>query len=209
MVEGGVTPEVPAAPNGQTNASPVDGESGALEHRVRRLEDAVATLQDTKPLEERIADRVTRRLRRERGAPPAESSGSLVSAGRQLLPAALSLVRVQADRADEPLHARSVSPRRPWLLLEAYADLRAMVRMFFDPRYRLSWLARVGPLVLIGLIATSWIWLPGTSILPTSFMTLIDKAVDLVLAFFAFKILAREACRYREVVADLPIVPRN
>jgi hypothetical protein len=208
MVEGGVTPEVPAAPNGQTNAGPADGDPSSLEHRVRRLEDAVATLQDTRPLEERITDRITRRLRRERASPPAESGGSLVSAGRQLLPAALSLVRVQADRADEPLHS-GTPLRRPWLLLELYADLRAMVRMFFDPRYRPSWLARVGPLVLLALIATSWIWLPGTALLPTSFMTLIDKGVDLVLAFVGFKILAREACRYREVVAELPIVARR
>jgi hypothetical protein len=55
---------------------------------------------------------------------------------------------------------------------------------------------------------TSWIWLPGTTILPTSIMTIIDKTVDVALAFLAFKILSREARRYRELVADLPTLPR-
>ena len=83
-----------------------------------------------------------------------------------------------------------------------------MVRMFFDPRYLSTWPTRIVPLALLALILllilTSWIWLPGTSILPTSIMTIVDKIVDFALAFLAFKILQREARRYRELVTDLP-----
>ncbi len=40
-------------------------------------------------------------------------------------------------------------------------------------------------------------------------MTIVNKIVDVALAFLALKILIREARRYREVVADLPPLPRS
>jgi hypothetical protein len=180
----------------------------ALEQRVRRLEDAVATLQDTHPLEERIVERLARRLRRS-SAVALQEAGTVYNAGRQLLPAALDLIRNQADEAERRSGASVADARRPWLIFEAYAEFRTMVRMFLDFRYRPTWIARVVPLALLILIMTSWIWLPGTGILPGSFMTLVDKAVDLVLAFLAFKILHREARRYRELITDLPALPRS
>jgi hypothetical protein len=60
------------------------------------------------------------------------------------------------------------------------------------------------PLVLLAAIATSWIWLPGTSILPTVVTTLVVKAVDLLLALVLFKVLHREVTRYRNSSPDLP-----
>ena len=92
--------------------------------------------------------------------------------------------------------------RRTWILLDALTELRAMYWMFFDPRYRLSWTARLGPLVILGLILTSGFWMPATG-LPYIGLV-IDKLVDLVLAYVLFKLLSYEARRYRETAPDLP-----
>jgi len=63
-------------------------------------------------------------------------------------------------------------------------------------------MTRFLPLGLLALILTSWFWLPGSSV--PIMGTLFDKALDLVLAFLLFKVLSREARRYREVTPDLP-----
>ena len=58
---------------------------------------------------------------------------------------------------------------------------------FSDPRYRLSWSGRLIPPGLLFLIATSWVWLPGTSLMPFAWMAVLYvKIVDLVLSFFLF-----------------------
>jgi hypothetical protein len=178
----------------------------ALEQRVRRLEDAVAALQDTGSLEARIAERVTGRLERSTGSP----RGSLkewTGAGRKLVPVTW---QDTSQQTEELGYGVAVSPpgawRGLWVIFEAYAEARTMVRMFFDRRYQPTWLARVVPILLLIAIATSWYWLPGTSI--PLLGTLLDKTTDLILAFLAFKILAWEARRYRAVLAGQGFAPR-
>jgi hypothetical protein len=207
MTDGGTISEQPIGPNGATQAEPIEDRRLALDQRVRRLEDAVATLQDTRPLEERIVERVSKRLRRHLktdAASEAQETGKAFSASRPLLPAALDLIRNKAVAAEQGGAAPFRYLPRPWILFETYAELRTIVRMFLDPRYRATWQARVIPLTLLALILTSWLWLPGTTFLHAGLMTIVDKVIDLVLAFPAFKILVREARRYRELVVDLP-----
>src|SRR5262249_58851560 len=80
--------------------------------------------------------------------------------------------------------------RHPWLFVDLFRELRAMVRMFFDVRYTVAWSTRLTVLVLLPLILTSGWWFP-----PAYFCqplgTLFDKLFDLVLAFFAYKALSR------------------
>jgi hypothetical protein len=204
MLDRGVANDAENTPNGQSPCEQAQMSSEPLEVRVRRLEDEFAAMRDTRELENRIVDRVVtrvgRRIGRNKDSTAAENMAS----------AATGLNFGSGDeKSAQPIAGALAALRRPWLFWETVQEAQAMVRMFFDPRYRPSWLARVIPPVLLVMIATSWIWLPGTSILHSGFMTLIDKAVDLVLAFFAFKILHREVVRYREVIADLPIVPRS
>jgi hypothetical protein len=208
MNEHGVISEPVAPANGETPASPPAAVPEPLEQRVSRLEDAVSMLQDTRKLEERITERVSNRLKRAQAQALQETAGTVVTVGRRLLPAALTAIRGQADQADQQAPSAAPRFRGSWLLVDVYAEGRAMVRMFLDPRFRPGWAARVVPLVLVAAILTSWIWLPGTSILPSSVATLIDKTIDLLLAFLAFKVLSREAARYRECLADSPIAPR-
>ncbi len=92
--------------------------------------------------------------------------------------------------------------RRSWFFFDALTEVRSMYWMYFDPRYRLSWFGRLGPLVIVALIVTSYFWMPGTSL---PFLGLIlDKAADLILAYVLFKLLSHEARRYRETAPDLP-----
>jgi hypothetical protein len=165
---------------------------GLLEQRLRRLEDSLAQLQDLRQLEDRVTERLTRRL-----TPP--PGGNIMDAPPRPLPnpAVLSHpTNVYADPAYATLgHG---------LLLDMLAEARAMVRMFVDPRYNLGWFARLVPLVLIVAIVTSLIWIPGIHLMPDWIAQVVSKIVDLILAYFLFKILIREARRYRETAPDLP-----
>jgi hypothetical protein len=200
-------------------APPRDEVIASLEQRVRRLEEALATVQDTRQLEERVVERLTK------AAPPAQpvaapmaapapppapdSANLLLDAGRRLLPAAVGVIQAEARVADAHVRAGAGSqPTRPaWFLVDAYAEVRAVLHMYLDPRYRMTWTGRVVPWVLLGAIVFSSIWFPGLSALGSvsPFLGILAmKPVDLILAFFFFRILSREARRYRETAPDLP-----
>jgi hypothetical protein len=175
--------------------------AAALEQRVRRLEDVVATLQDTRDLEDRIVERVSERVGRNGLNGGRAPTAILLDAGRRLLPAARDLLR-----APEAVSGSAATPpelRPPWLLYEYYLEIRAMLRMLLDPRYRLTWQARVVLLGVVPFILTSWWWMPGSSI--PILGSVADKIVDIFLAFLAYKVLARELVCYRQAVAGLPV----
>jgi hypothetical protein len=77
-----------------------------------------------------------------------------------------------------------------------------MFRMFFDRRYRLTWQTKLYPPLLIVLMVLSW-WMVGSIPIVGTWL---DKIVALVLAFLLYKVLSREAHRYREVCPHLPTV---
>ena len=174
----------------------------ALEQRVHRLEDAVAHLQDTRSLEERVIERVTERLQRQKPTAPRAVAGMVIDATRNLLPSVIASNSSHHADSGGPSAGRAASPRRPWLLFDMVADARAIFRMFVDPRYHLSWRGRLLPLVLTAVILTSSYWIPGTGLAIVG--PLFDKSLNLVLAFVLYKILAYEARRYRETAPDLP-----
>lgn len=190
------------APN---NFDPPSDESGVayetLEQRLRRLEDALAGLQDTRPIEDRVVERISRT--KPLTPPPAPvPPGPLVDAGRSLLPSPFSLF----TGAAAPTQTQ-YEPPRTWLLFDLYSEARAMFYMFVDPRYRMSWEGRVLPPILLGLIVFSWVWVPGAVILNGTSMwlaVLLIKTVDLLLALVMYKVMSREAARYRAAAADLP-----
>src|SRR5262249_26041433 len=131
---------------------PVDD---SLEQRVRRLEDAVANLQDTRPIEDRIVERVSERLGSKPTPPPPERTEYMISAERRTppppedrraplepLPAAPMPVLLP-PASPVPLPAAPDVERYPWLLFDFFRELRAIIRMFFDVRYPVGWSARV------------------------------------------------------------------
>jgi hypothetical protein len=86
--------------------------------------------------------------------------------------------------------------RRSWLITETLTEARVILRMYLDPRYRLSWTGRVVPLVLLALFFTTGFWLP--------LFWPVQRMVELLITFVFFKVLGHEARRYRETAPDLP-----
>ena len=200
---GSVTEAQAIAPNGDLAPGEAVKVLTELDHRVTRLEDALAAMHDTGPLEDRVTERVTRRLDHNAAAVPAERD-LLIDAGRHLLPQTVNHVEDQSSTSGQLRYGFRHS--QIWLLYDIYDEARSIVQMYCDRRYRLTWQARVIPLILLFAILTSWIWLPGTSISPNVLMVIVDKIVDILLAFCAIKILSREEKRYRaargEIAAD-------
>jgi hypothetical protein len=167
----------------------------ALEQRVRRLEDAVAQLQDTRYLEDRVLERLAARGRLNAVR---DSAGLILDAGRQLLPVAADVIRTETRAAESHARATPAAAPRTWLAFDIFADVRTMVKMFFDRRYRLSWTCRVVPAILLIFILLSQWLVPGAGI--PLLGPILDKLIDVVLALVALKILSREAARYRAAV---------
>jgi hypothetical protein len=108
------------------------------------------------------------------------------------------------EPAPQPYPPATTRPLFPlsggWLLFEIYAELRAILRMIFDPRYSLTWQTRLlAPLLIAGIV----------------FLKLVLGAIPLVggilesvfypvLLYMLFKVLSREATRYRMTSPDLP-----
>jgi hypothetical protein len=168
--------------------------------RIRRLEDALAQLQKVR--------NATIGITAEPGRPAIPVATPAAEAPHQAPTdllwemgkrALASPARIASNLAAPPGSPRS---KHAWLFYDSIAELRAILRMFTDPRYRLSWIARIVPPVLIGLFLVSWYWVPFTSFAVVG--TILNKAVDLVLAYALFRLLAHEARRYRETAPDLP-----
>jgi hypothetical protein len=156
-----------------------------LEGRVRRLEEEITALKDTKALEERVALRVAERLQKNAVA---DQFTATAPAG--------SRARGTASFSDErPVQAARASYK--WLLFDMVADARLIVRMLFDNRYAQAWTTHLVVWLFIPAILTSrWWFLPAYIPFIGSFF---DKALDLLLAFCVYKALSREARRYRDI----------
>jgi len=195
-----------------------DETSALLEERIRRLEDSLAELhrQKDKQAPQAAAPPPAPQPPVAMVAPvakivpppapitttPTEAASSfLFHVGTQMLSKSpLASVAQPTHPTQESTFAAGM--RWTWVFFDAYAEIRAIVRMFVDPRYQMSWTSRLVPLVLAALLFTSAYWAPGTSLPVVG--TLIDKLIDLPLAFLFFKILSHEARRYRQMSPDLP-----
>jgi hypothetical protein len=215
--EGGAAPEPVPEPAAPPPAAPVaqvltpvavpahEPALLPLERRVRRLEDAIAQLQDLQGIQTRVAGRVPGPAPQAQPATPSRPSAELLlNVGKHLLGAAASAAPATppAPQPQPPTPPLSGRARGVWLFRDTVAEARAILHMFVDPRYRMSWAGRI---VVVGLAAAfvfSYWWVPGTSIPLVGYW--VNKAVDLVLAFVLFKVLGYEARRYRETAPDLP-----
>ncbi|MHB1422918.1 MAG: hypothetical protein ACYC3I_06940 [Gemmataceae bacterium] len=195
----------PAPPN--EAAAPV---VPSLEQRVRRLEEFVTLLQERRAAETPTAavpavPAATQRPPETRPLPlatPAASTGVLLEVGKRLMGVASPVsAAVPASLAGVGHTTHRWSGL--WLVWDTWAEARAIVRMFVDPRYHQPWSARLWPLILLAAILTSKFWVPGSSI-PILGDWLLVKLVDLMLAYLLFKWLGHEARRYRQTSPDLP-----
>jgi hypothetical protein len=180
----------------------------ALEYRVQRLESTVAALQDTRSLEDRVSERIANRLSRKSGKTMREKASVIIDVGRRLLPLSSEKPEPPPPPNDGPAASapHASEPQPMWLLFEIYSEGLAILRMFVDPHYRMPWRSRLLPLLLfIGIMTSSMLFpvflekLPGGALI----ISVLDKIVDLILAFFLFKILGREAKRYQQTFPSL------
>ncbi len=171
-----------------------------LEERVRKLEAALAELRDTRQLESRVAARVSDQIAQDLApATGLSPQAGLVELGKRLL-------GVAAPPPPRTLGPRPAGKRPGWLLLEIFAEARAIPRMYFDPRYRMTWVGRILPIVLLlafffPAYALAIFPLVGPLLANIS---LLVKVVELLIAYVLFKVLAHEARRYRETSPDIP-----
>src|SRR5262245_8878754 len=165
-----------------------------LEHRIARLENAVADLnaaqaQDTEALENRVARKVMARLQVK--AKDAERAEYVTA----VTPRPTS--HAHDDESTAPTH--TTTGRQPWLLVDMIGSARLLWRMLFDPRHRLAWTTHVVVWVCLAAILLSAIWFPLAWIPFVG--SYLDKVLDLLLAYFIYMALSRETRRYRETLA--------
>lgn len=181
----------------------------ALEQRVRRLEDAMAALQDTQLMEDRVVERVRQRVELHHVEQPRQA-GLFVSAARMLMPKQVEEVPPDPAHPDggaaadgQTANGAAAPPpeaRQPgWLLVELYREIRGMFRMFADHRYRMTWTGKAVPLAAILVAVISWLLLSGIPLIGG----LLDRIVDLTLIVLVYKAMSRELFRYREVLSRI------
>jgi len=163
----------------------------ALEQRVHRLEQAVAAMSDTHLMEDRVVERVARRVE------PHQNGGLLSGAARFLKsstrPAEPEATEPAPDPAPTPPSPESTVARPGWLVLEFIQEIRTAARMFTDYRYRLSWTGRVVPIACIVLAVMSFFVFRIVPIIGTA----MDYIVDIVLVVIVYKAMSREVERYQ------------
>lgn len=172
----------------------------ALDERIRRLEALLSQVQNLQALEQRVAERVASQIQQQPAPQPPQPSAAsamlgqaraLIDVGRHLMPAL-------------PPGQGPVKPRG-WLIWEMIAELRAMVYMYLDPRYRVSWYAYVVPPALFVAFLFTKFWFPfALTLEKMNLAWTVVIPVDLLLLYCMFKILGHEARRYRETAPDLP-----
>lgn len=148
----------------------------SLEERVRRLEDIVASLHLPPPIRGDL--------------PPPPVAGIVPEPPAAPAP----------PPPPPPPYVAPPGTNSTWLLFELYAEMRAIIHMYLDPRYRLGWRTRLlVPLFIVGIVLSKWmiggIYLIGW---------LLDLPISMLLLYAMFKVLSREATRYRMTSPDLP-----
>jgi hypothetical protein len=185
-------PSVPTPP-----VAAIVSPENLLEDRLRKLE---ATLTQLQQIEQRLQQIQNAPVATVAPPPPAaittapSEKNSLLSSAASLLSASTSLLPSFITGADP------TKPKDPYSLAETLAELRAMHRMFVDPRYTMSWVGRIGPPVLLLAFLFPSFWVPGATVLAW----VVCPIGQLLVGFGLFKVLGYEARRYRERAPDLP-----
>jgi len=173
------------------------GRESQLDERIRKLETALAD-RPAPPDDDALADRVIARLsalaaERERD-PDGRGVMVLASSGEVPPPPQGAVLHPPAPSAE-------FAPRT-WFLANLAAELRLVLTMYFDPRYRIS---RTTQFALPGIVLllifnyfffAHWVTIPFLS-------PVLERLLAVVIGILIYKLLTRELARYREVLAYL------
>lgn len=171
----------------------------ALAERVRRLEDQLVARELAPQADEEVAQRVLTILAE-------KASQHRVLAGTAppvpgLITTALTAAR--AAQAFFPAAPPGVAPQptetgfRAWLLTQVVGEFRLMALMYFDARYRLSRVAQFGVPAVLVLMVMNYFFFAG---IPVPFIGIFERVVLIVFAVVLYRLLAREAVRYKQVL---------
>jgi hypothetical protein len=110
----------------------------------------------------------------------------------EAIPSAIDAVRVV--RAVAPAVAATATPAR-----NAFSAFGHLTWMYSDPRYRVSPLGRIGPVIAIAAIVINYVF--WNYLMPIPFVATIGERLLLAgLAIGLYLILTRELVRYRRVL---------
>jgi hypothetical protein len=119
-----------------------------------------------------------------------------------LPPAVLPLVRLLPKPPEGAIlmpPETQEAPRRTWFLIEMWLEIRLAVKMYFDPRYRVSRTAQIAFPLFAALLALNYflfsVWFSIAVVSPV-----VERVLDVVLAVLAYRVLTRELERYRAVL---------
>jgi hypothetical protein len=152
-----------------------------VEQRLRRLETAVAALQDTQLMEERVAERIAQKTKRSPLNALRDTATVIVDASKALVPTGSASSTSNAPPTD----------KTGWLLIDLWSEVRTFGKMLFDHRYPFSYAGRFGPVIIACAYVFSWMFLGGIV------GSILERLIDIVLAFVLYKIMSREVQRYR------------
>lgn len=194
--------------NGEPDHEGTDQSPEVLKARIRRLEDALVAMQDTHLMEERVVTRLLERMHQGPTAPPALPAGDEVPSetGEEVDPDAAASARPALPMLTLPPSAAAFfnaslnTAPRTWLIVEIWRELRLMIGMFVDYRFHVGWLVRLAPVLLVVGMLLSWLFLSGLPLIGG----VVERVADVVLAVICYKLLAREAARYRRDVGQKP-----
>ena len=184
--------EVTEHPAGNDAPGLVPLTSEPLAERLERLERSLAGLQSVEAIEQRVLARLQASAGNGRPpegltAPDSTGVGGLVPASvRAMLPALAAGATATAGAGF-------------WGRSGILAELRLMYRMYLDPRYRLSRLGQFGIPIVLGLMLANFFFTGSIPVIGF----LLERIALGVLAIVLYKLLARDAARYADVLAYL------
>jgi hypothetical protein len=177
---------------------PANGVVDALDRRVRRLEDAVAAIQDTHLMEDRVVERVVDRMEHAPYPRLHEPPGLVASATRMLMPKTVDAVP-DGPPADGLAPPPAEAVHSTWLVLEVLLELRWILRMLTDYRYRMSWTGRVVLVSAIMVGILSWLLISGLPFIGG----LLDRTVLILAAVVTYKAMSREVQFYQALMTRM------
>ena len=160
---------------------------------------------DTAAFEERLVERLAARV------PEATAAPDIAMPSRQPTPHSTSGARWY-DRVN-PFKPRAIVPppvSSGWLLWDMLSEARFLGSMIFDSRFSMAWTSRIVLVsCIVAFVCLEVLIYPITG--PISLVPLVGtyinfflgKLATLFIAFFIFKVLARETARYRAYLAML------
>jgi len=91
--------------------------------------------------------------------------------------------------------------RRPWLLTELLREIGTMVRMSLHPRYRVRRATQLTAMLLFGFLIANHLMFNFLLLHIPVVSEALQCLVDIVIGVLLYKVLSREAARYRQAIA--------